>query len=294
MRHKELPILNIQQFQNTFGEDSFYANIFSSHLRCNHTQVTTPHKHNFYLSVCFTHGHGTHEIDFQSFPIQAGSVFFLHPGQTHNWELSDDIEGYIFFHSRAFYDRQFARKSILDFPIFHSSRFKPFLQLPTQQITKVMETFQTIVSEYPIQSIAKGEKVCSLLDVFYIDISEQLCNSQAAWQVNSNRYLSKINQLELFIEENFKHVKLPHVYAQKMNMTPKHLNRICKNVLGTTTSQLINDRVILEAKRLLVHPESTLTHTANDLGFKDYAYFSRWYKKQTGETPSQFKQHYYK
>ncbi len=292
MPDKEYPILNIEQFQNTSGEESFYANTFSQHLKCNHTTVTTPHKHNFYLSVCFTHGHGIHEVDFKSYPIRPGALFFLHPGQTHSWELSDDIEGYIFFHSREFYDSQFARKSITDFPIFHSLRFPPFLQLNVQQTEKTVDTFRVLLSEHPIPSISKAEKVCSLIDVFYIEISEQLTHSPSDKTGLSPSYLSKLNQLERFIDTDFKLEKLPNVYAQKMNMTSKHLNRICKNAVGKTTSQLINARVLLEAKRMLVHPDSELTPTAFELGFKDYPYFSRWFKTQTGKTPSQFKQFY--
>ncbi|MFT6323931.1 MAG: AraC-like DNA-binding protein, partial [Halieaceae bacterium] len=284
MGNESFPILNIKHFQDTSDQESFYANIFSNHLRCNHTEITTPHKHDFYLSVCFTHGQGTHEIDFQTFPITAGSLYFLHPGQTHSWKLSDDIEGYIFFHSRNFYDSQYARKSITDFPLYHSSRFPPFLQLDPDQTQKAIDTFQSLLSEYPIPCLAKAEKVCSLLDVFYLDLSEQLIKLHSEAPVQPHTYTSKINQLEQLIEHHFKHEKLPRVYAQKMNMTSKHLNRICKSTLGKTTSELINARLLLESKRMLVHTDHPLSFAAYALGFKDYAYFSRWFKQQTGKT----------
>jgi AraC-like DNA-binding protein len=293
MAKTTLPILAIKQFQNDPGKESFYANLFSQHLKYNHTTITTPHKHDFYLSACFTQGHGTHTIDFKSYPISPGALFFLHPGQTHSWELSDDIEGYIFFHSRAFYDSQFARKSITDFPLFHSSQFSPFIPLSPKQTQNVIANFQSILAEYPLSSSAKAEKVCSLLDIFYIDVSEELVTSQTELNQSSNTYLNKIKQLEQLIEASYKQDKLPNNYAIKMHMTAKHLNRICKHVLGKTTSQLISTRVMLEAKRMLVHPENELSKTAFELGFKDYAYFSRWFKNQTGQTPSEFKKEYY-
>lgn len=286
------PILAIEQFQHSMEEESFYARLFSHHLKFHHTTISTPHKHDFYLSVCFTHGHGTHEIDFETYPIHPGSLFFLQPGQTHHWELSDDIEGYIFFHSRAFYDAQYARKSITDFPIFQSSRYAPYLQLDPGETQKVVRTFQTLLASHPISSKLQAEKVCSILDVFYIDISEKILVIQAHTQANSGAYLKKMKELEAWVETFYKLEKLPHQYAQKMNVTAKHLNRICQMVLGKTTSQIINDRIILEAKRMLVHPDSELNETAFELGFKDYPYFSRWFKRHTGQTPSLFKQQY--
>lgn len=70
------------------------------HLKSSHKHIEKPHRHDFYVTVLFTHGSGVHEIDFQSYDVQPGSLFFLSPGQIHSWELSDDTEGYIFFSHR--------------------------------------------------------------------------------------------------------------------------------------------------------------------------------------------------
>ena len=95
---KIFPVLNINDFDFEGDTNQFYANQFSNHLYDFHKSITKPHKHDFFLSVLFTHGHGTHDIDFNTYDIKPGSLFFMLPGQTHDWTLSDDIEGYIFFH----------------------------------------------------------------------------------------------------------------------------------------------------------------------------------------------------
>ena len=73
-----------------------------------------------------------------------------------------------------------------------------------------------------------------------------------------------------------------------MNITPKHLNRITQNIIGKTTSEVILDRILLEAKRVILHTGKSFSEIAIGLGYEDYAYFSRLFKQKTGLTPSQF------
>ena len=73
-----------------------------------------------------------------------------------------------------------------------------------------------------------------------------------------------------------------------MNLSEKHLNRISKECLNKTTSALIAERITLEAKRLLIHSKYTVTEVASELGYDDTSYFSRFFKKNCGETPIQF------
>lgn len=287
-----LPILNIKQFQNS-SEDHFYTNIFSKHLIENHHAITTPHKHDFYLSVLFTQGSGTHEIDFNSYPIEKGALFFLKPGQTHNWWLSEDIEGYIFFHSKSYYDLHYSRKSVVDFPFFYSSQNSPYLLLQSDQMTKIEPLFQSILDEFRNEDLMQHQKIKSLIDLLYIDIARWCVGNRLQDVSKSNSYVLKIYQLENLIEQHYLTHKLASTYAEWMHMTPKHLNRITKTTLGKTTSELIIERVLLEAKRMLVHSENQLTDIADHLGFIDYAYFSRVFKSKTGENPSDFQRRYH-
>lgn len=290
---RDTPILEIKQFQKVTGEESFYTNIFSNHLECNHKDITTPHKHDFYLSVLFTHGQGSHEIDFNTYPIQPGTLFFLKPGQIHNWKLSEDIEGYIFFHSKDFYDSYYAHKSVLDFPFFYSTQRTPFLLLTKSQKESITHVFENILHEHIQRQDFHTQKIINLIDQLYIDITRWFTQNKSSETTISHSYITKTQRLEQYINAHFKTDKLAHLYAQRMHITPKHLNRITTFTLGKTTSELITERVLLEAKRILVHKESILTDTAYDLGFKDYAYFSRWFKSKTGETPSNFQKRYH-
>ena len=73
-----------------------------------------------------------------------------------------------------------------------------------------------------------------------------------------------------------------------LNISPKHLNRIAQAVAGKTATDVILERVLLEAKKELVLQQKNFNEIAYSLGYDDYAYFSRLFKKKTGETPSAF------
>jgi AraC-like DNA-binding protein len=92
----------------------------------------------------------------------------------------------------------------------------------------------------------------------------------------------------MLLESNYLQVRNTDFYAGKLGISSKRLNQILKDKLDKTGTQLIHDRIILESKRLIIHSESTIKEIAYDLGFSDRPYFSRFFKKQTGQTPDEF------
>jgi len=290
----QLPILNIKEFRNHNPDATFYANFFIPHLKEHHGTISAPHKHDFYLTVFFTKGSGTHEIDFSSYPIKPGSIFLLNPGQTHHWELSDDIDGYVLFHSKSFYDMAFNGRSVNNFPFFYSTQNSPCLYLGGINIEKLEVLFKSVVEEYQVFSLLKRQKITSLLDIIYIELSRFCVDETISNNKKINSYSIKFRELEILIEENYKAEKSPQFYSSKLFISPKHLNRITKEMVGKTTSDLIIERVLLEAKRMLIHANDNFTEIADDLGYEDYSYFSRLFKNKSGENPSQFQAKYIK
>lgn len=289
---KRSAILDIRQFDQSEAPD-FYANIFSEHLTKNHHAISVPHKHNFYVTLLFTQGTGFHEIDFKRFDVQRGSVFFLNPGQTHYWELSEDVEGFIFFHSESFYNLHFSQNTLSAYPFFYSTQNSPHLLLQDEAtVTEVAGRFAAILAEYESDAPWKFRKINNLIDGLYIDLARIYLqqDQQAVQRINS--YSEKLKQLENLIDQHYREEKSPVSYADAMRMSAKHLNRIVQESVGKTTTMLITERALLEAKRLLSHSELSLIEVADFLGYEDYAYFSRLFKKHTAQTPSEFRAGY--
>ena len=90
------------------------------------------------------------------------------------------------------------------------------------------------------------------------------------------------------IEEKYTTQKSAIAYAEDMNLSVKHLNRICQKTIGKTTTDVILERIILEAKRLILYSDNNLTEIARNLGYEDYSHFSKLFKQKSGMSPSQF------
>jgi len=285
---KNLPVVSIGDFRHFSRDHDFYAERLLPHIQL-HDFTNRPHKHDFFLVVLFTHGTGTHEVDFTRYKIRPGTVFFLNPGQSHHWILSKDIDGLIFFHTRDFFDKEFTRFRLRDYPFFSSINNPPFLQLKKKDIPVIKSVFQNIKEEYADALTLKEEKILSLVNLLYVELTRRYVPN---FRVKSENYLSRLSVFEDLVEKHFIEIKFPSAYAALMNITERHLNRISKTCLGKTSSEMILDRIILEAKRLLMRTDTPIAEIAEQLGYADNSYFSRLFKKRTGLSPKKFAKNY--
>ena len=133
-------------------------------------------------------------------------------------------------------------------------------------------------------------KIGFYLMSLFIDIERSL----EAVKIKTSDYQSVLlNNFQELIDQNFKNKKLPKEYAELLYITPNHLNALCKDILGNSAGELIRSRVVLEAKRLLVNKEISVTEIAYLLNFQDASYFVKFFKKYTEFTPEQFRKQYY-
>src|SRR3546814_314960 len=117
-----------------------------------------------------------------------------------------------------------------------------------------------------------------------------LFRSQAPAQPSPLSYNDVLlRNLKKRVEKHHTELRLPKDYAALLYITPNHLNAICSDLLGQSAGTVIRDRVILEAKRLLVNPELPIAAIADMLNFKDNSYFTKFFKKYTGGTPETFR-----
>ncbi len=286
-------VLDIDQFKSSSLLNDFYVNTFSEHIKTNKRLIFTPHSHNFYLCVLLTQGTGVHEIDFNSYKINPGKIFYLTPGQKHFWKFDSQPDGFIFFHSKEFYDMHYLAHKLRTFPFYYSYQNPPLLDLP-QNDPEVNSKFQNLYREYIDSKSFRELKIVNIINDIYITLARRYTADVDIANYSHPNYLKILEQFEQHIERYYDKQKLPKYYADKLNITTKHLNRIAKETVNKTTNQLISERVILEAKRLIVHSNSSLFSIAETLGFTDYAYFSRYFKTNTAMTPLEFRKRYIK
>lgn len=280
----KLPIYSLKEFPNSSAV--FYVNDLNIHLSTHHF-VHNTHKHDFYLCVVFISGTGKHTIDFETYAIKPGSVFFLRPGQFHHWKFEEKPEGFIFFHAQAFFDLIFQNRQIQDFPFYFSEYNPPTLHCSPADLNRLIPLFKLLLDEATTDEPFSAFKRVSIVDLIYITLS-QLYLSQVKVVGTKTKTIFKLREFEKLIDIHYKNYKTPAEYARLMHISTKHLNRLAQTAIKKTASQCIADRIVLEAKRLLLHPDSRVVEVADQLGFSDASYFNRFFKRHTRRTPLEF------
>jgi len=288
MPQKSLPIYQIKDFNAAPQQEQyFYSSTLSRHLQ-KHLFIQKPHKHDFYILVFITQGSGTHTIDFKEYPVTANMVFFMTPGQVHSWQLTPDTEGHILFFTPEFYLLGFPLQKLHRYPFYTSALRLPYLSLTATEMAPLLQSINLLQTEYKSQELMRDDMLREYLDVLLIQLTRKYTNHYPATQTAAT-ILPQLQTLEALIDAHYKEHQPTTFYADKLHLTPKQLNDNCKRAFGKTPTELIQDRTILEAKRLLVHSSLTIAQVAAELGYFDNAYFFRFFKKHTGNTPEQFR-----
>ncbi|ATL75951.1 AraC family transcriptional regulator [Chryseobacterium piperi] len=284
-----ISVLHIDLFQAGKNSSDFYFNTMKDHLVSSHKHIEKPHRHDFYATVLFTKGKGIHEIDFQKYDVSEGSLFFLSPGQVHSWELSDDTDGYIFFFSQEYYDMHYVNQHLRNFPFFNSIVSSRKLQLETLELQKMITEFEEIQEEYNTQNLMKEGLILSLITKVYIHASRLFSKNYDTLSSGATvSYFKHYQEFENLLEEYYTKEKSISYYADMLDISSKHLNRITQTVVQKTATEVITERVILEAKRMLMYLDESLVDIAFRLGYEEYSYFVRVFRKSSGMTPTQF------
>ena len=177
---------------------------------------------------------------------------------------------------------------MLNFPFFYSNQNHQSFYFKGDGLNQIEQYFKKILVCHTSDNLMKQQQLCSLVDLVYIELLQHNVSVDVFNTISSKTYIDKIYAFEQLVEFHYKTEKSPKAYASMMNISPKHLNRVCSETLGKTTTDLITERIILEAKRLLIYSKNNFSEIAWSLGYEDYAYFSRLFKLKTGYTPSEF------
>ncbi|RYZ52832.1 MAG: helix-turn-helix domain-containing protein [Sphingobacteriales bacterium] len=289
----QIAILNLKLFGNA-NENTFYVNTLHNHLITSNSHIDKPHKHDFFSCFFFTHGAGTHEIDFCTYDVRPGSLFFMSPGQIHSWTLSDDVDGYVFFHTLQYYDLQYLKSILREYPFFAS----PLSQRCFYAGAHDLQLLSCLLAE--LCDEGNNDRwnhvaYCQALITQVYTIGGRMSKGMASLKApKPNHYIFQFAEFERLVEVHFREHKSPLYYAAIMHITPAHLNRICREMVDKTSSEIIGDRVVLEAKRLLMHSDEKFGNVGFELGYDDYAHFSKFFKKNSGQSPRDFVKQYVK
>lgn len=286
MAKASIPVYDICTIDHRAQKD-LLIDQFGRYLGQHYQHLHRPHRHSFYHLVLFTKGKGSHSIDFEKFPVKPFQIYFMAPGQVHSWHFEGGVDGYIVHFNEVLFTSFLQNSHYLErFYFFQGNAEDGICQIPPALQARVTGLFDAMLAEMDGNEQNLDIIRLKLLELFItIDRS---CSSRKAKQVPPQK-LTLLRSFQGLIQKHFRTIRLPKEYADLLYITPNHLNALVQDLLGKTAGDLIRDRVLLEAKRLLTNADMTITEIAYDLNFQDNSYFNRFFKKNQGVTPDAFR-----
>jgi AraC-like DNA-binding protein/mannose-6-phosphate isomerase-like protein (cupin superfamily) len=285
---EQLPIYSLDNFSSPERtSQQFQVEIFDANR---HFSVKYPHRHDFFEVLYLQKGSGYHVIDANKYEIKPPCVFFMSPGQAHKLELSNDIEGYIFIFTSDFYllNRR-NQNSLIEFPFFYTiHQDNPPLLLENQNDIRFLEIlFRQSIAEANQSSDFTIELLRSSLELILTTCASRYPMNENL--VNKGKGQILVKRFFHLVEENYQKNLSLSEYSDMLGITSNHLTQIVKSLTGKTSLQILKGKQLLEIKRLLVHTNLNVSEIANQLNFDDQSYFTKFFKREIGLTPVQYR-----
>lgn len=237
------------------------------------------HRHNFHEILLFTEAAEgeVQSIDFTDYDLRPGQLYFLRRGQVHRMKLRSQ-KGYLFAFSPGYFDR-------IDLQVGSSIgyEFPAAITLREADVQPVRQLASLLFGEFNGQ--CRKELLDAYLNAFFILLISTYGSKEPGAETDT-----RVKQFLKTVEEHFARERSATFYAGEVLLSPKRLNELVRQSLGKTITQVIHERLLLEAKRLICFEELSFKEIAFRLGFSDASYFTRFFRSQSGRTPEQFRQ----
>lgn len=247
------------------------------------------HRHDFFFILALQKGEGIHEIDFTQYKVHDHTIFILRPGQVHKLELQKDCTGFLMEFAPTFYH---PTANISNQRLTKASN-KNFCELEVARFNKLVAVLRYIFNEFAEKQEGYVEVIKANLEIFFIEFIRQSRNQQGSSKEIITYAQDRLEELLELLGIHITSLKQVSQYADLLNISTYQLNAITKATIGKSASALINERVILEAKRYLLATTNQVKDIADHLGYEDISYFIRFFKKHTGYSPEAFRKNFH-
>lgn len=252
-------------------------------------EIKRPHRAEFYQILWFQKGSPTHFVDFNPIKIKPNSLLFVNKNSIQVFDNKAKFKGKAILFTDSFFcktetDTKFLRSSILFNDLLSISQ----IELPKNNsiIKTVFELLETELRNFKdnYQSDLLRNDLRNLLL-----LSERERRKQDFIELKKDANLEQALYFKTLLDDNFITQKRVSFYCQELNITPKKLNKATSKIFGKTPKNIIDDRVLLESKRLLAHTSESIKEISFSLGFEELTNFIKYFKKHTNKTPVEFR-----
>jgi AraC-like DNA-binding protein len=281
--HEQIPVYSLKADES--GSKQFRIYNYNGDFP-DRSEVLVPHRKDYYLLVFIRIGGGRQWIDMNRYTLKDNTIYFMAPNQVIVKEEMVQLTSTGIAFTKDFLAVQ-ENISLMMLPIIKNPESVHELILKEKDIVFVEDIIAKISFEYQNPSEWQHQMLGAYLIVLLTYLSriysEQLReNDISADKTLLKNFLTKVNDC-------FSELHEVNDYASLLNISPGHLSESVKNQSGRPAIKHIHDRLIMELRRLLMHTDSSIKEIAYNLGFTDASYFNRFFKRETGATPVEYR-----
>ncbi|MBO6515741.1 MAG: helix-turn-helix transcriptional regulator [Bacteroidia bacterium] len=247
----------------------------------------SPHRHTYYEIFLFEEGGGLHMIDFQEFDIRKGDVHLLSPGQIHYMHRKPESSGWVIKFSPAFFlATQNDKETLLKIPFLNSGVAVHRIRPEETDFDYLIDLALRMRNESTLKRTGYRDMIHN-----YLNLTLTICNRLYASETPNALSAEKIlcNRFRALLETHVCEQHRVGFYAGLLGVSDDKLCQAVRTAGGNTPSEMISRRLLLEAKRCLLHSTMSIKEIAYSLNFQDNAYFNRWFKKHENTSPGAFR-----
>jgi AraC family transcriptional regulator, transcriptional activator of pobA len=257
-----------------------------------------PHRHDFYQLLWLDKGKGQLVNDFEELPFENNTLAFFAPGRLHAWKHEAEPTGIMFGFTPDFFYANADDPGLLG-RLNYLYGTSPILQLNGRSAKEMSQWFALLYEEAGHSLPGRDDIVRALITIIltrgrqHHDSNHAVtqCVSQGANNTDNASGSLLVQRFRVALEQHFPKLLKVSEYVRILRVSRTLLNQELHTVLGQTASDIIHDRLLLEAKRLLVHSRSqSIAEIAYHLQFRDPSYFGRFFRQRTGVSPGAYRE----
>lgn len=245
-------------------------------------------KANLYILLIVDSGNYSVTINDFSFSDDDKTIYIIKTGDIARMSFNDNFKGSLLAFEESFFSKRYHDNVLKYFDFFQlNGATQKMLDVNTKQKVEMLLNFMK--AEYKKNSLYKNKVLRSYLNILLCELqyNEDITNlvTDDGKLISNERVLAFLDLVEVYYRE----AKTPSFYAEKLCVTPNYLNKLCKQEKGLTAGQIVRQRIVTEAKRLLQFTSFNINEIARELCFESTSYFVTFFKKQEGITPDNYR-----
>ena len=241
------------------------------------------HFHNFEELIIVTEGSLEHYIDFQVEIVKSPAASYVSMGKMHRIVEHEDLRGWVIN-----YQNEFIPDSKLNF--YSNFNSATSVQLSPDVCTHRFVTLCRIINDEYNQENPEFNTIRHLTTALISMIESERSRNMPIENTMKPSQITTFNNFLKILEENFRRDEGVGFYADKMNMSERNLNIICRNNFQKSVTEIIETRKLIEAKNLLIHSEKSVSEIGYELGYNEKSYFTRVFRSKISVTPTEFRE----